>query len=33
MICSHCGFASFHVIGVVAPYLMNKKKQDNIENK
>ena len=33
VICSHCGFASFHVIGVVAPDLMNKEKQENIENK
>ena len=33
VICSRCGFASFHVIGVVAPDLMNKEKQENIENR
>lgn len=33
VICSHCGYVSFHVVGVVAPNLMNKGKQNNIDNK
>ena len=33
VICSHCGFASFHVLGVVAPNLMNKEQKEIIENK
>lgn len=33
VICSRCGFASFHVIGVVTPDLMNKEQQEIIESK